>query len=82
MVFTDFEVHNLGLGRKIITTLEQDEIVKDVDKIELSSSMSAYRFYRKLGFNCKDNEYQIALDLNVFSIPMEKFVNKEPEASN
>lgn len=73
MVFTDSEVRKMGLGRKIIGVLEQDEYAKNVDRIELSSSMSAYRFYRKLGYTCKDNEYQIEATMNTYAVPMEKF---------
>ena len=72
MVFTDFQVRNMGLGKRIIEILENDEYAKIADKIILSFSMSAYRFYRKLGYVCKDNEYQVEKDFDIFSIPMEK----------
>jgi len=73
MIFTDFEVRNKGLGRAMIHILEHDEYANMVDKIILGSSLSAYRFYSKLGYRCKDNEYQILKELDAYSIPMEKF---------
>lgn len=74
MIFTDPEFSNMGIGKKMISILEQDEYAKSTGKIELGSSLSAYRFYRKLGYVCKDNEYQIELDIptNSYSVPMEK----------
>ena len=76
MIFTDPDVRNLGLGKKIVEVLEQDEYAKIVEKIELSSSLSAYKFYRKLGYSCKDNEYQIEVDesTDTYSVPLEKYV--------
>ena len=86
MVFTDPEFSNMGLGKKIISVLEQDEYAKSTEKIELGSSLSAYRFYCKLGYVCKDNEYQIELDIptNSYSVPMEKKIqhigNEDPQS--
>ncbi len=76
MIFTDPDVRNMGLGKKVIEVLEQDEYAKIVEKTELNSSLSAYNFYRKLGYSCKDDMYQIEVDesTNTYSVPLEKYV--------
>lgn len=77
MVFTDPEFSKMGLGKSVIAVLERDEYAKSVDKIELDAAVSAYRFYRKSGYTCRDNTYQIEVDppTNSYSVPMEKFAD-------
>ena len=74
MVFTDYEVQNMGLGKKTMQTLENDEYAKCVNRIELYSALSAFHFYKKLGYNCMNNQYDIEVHSDVCVIPMEKFV--------
>jgi len=76
MCFTDYEVRSMGFGRTIIETLEQDEYAKSVGRLELGSSMSAFRFYRKLGYDCLGGEYQMRKECGTYSVPMEKFTRQ------
>lgn len=79
MVFTDFEYRMLGLGRRIMEILEQDDFAKQSDRLVLGASMSAYRFYRKLGYACVDGTYQLKVEKDICCVQMEKFT-KKPEA--
>ncbi len=75
MVFSDPDARGAGLGKKMIELLEADECVKGCKKIEIIASMSAFRFYRKLGYDVKDGEYEMHSFSGVYGIPMEKFLN-------
>ncbi|HJB79151.1 MAG TPA: GNAT family N-acetyltransferase [Candidatus Nosocomiicoccus stercorigallinarum] len=63
-----------GLGRKIMETVLEDEYVKDADKIVGSALINAIRFYKKLGFRTKDDEYIFNED---GTIEIEKDVSNE-----
>ena len=39
-----------GVGRKLLETLEADEIFLRAERVELSSSVTAHGFYKKLGY--------------------------------
>jgi len=57
-----------GIGRKIIETLEKDEIFLRAKRIEIPASITAVGFYRKLGYDYKngiqtpDDEQTIRLE--------------------
>ena len=53
-VFVLPEYQGKGIGRKIIETLERDEYFLRAKRIELSASISAVNFYRKLGYDYKN----------------------------
>ena len=56
-LFTIFvlpEYQGMGIGRKIIETLEQDEYFLRAKRIEIPASITAVNFYRKLGYNYKN----------------------------
>ena len=56
-LFTIFvlpEHQGRGIGRKIIQTLEQDEFALRARRIEIPASVTACRFYRKLGYAYKN----------------------------
>jgi GNAT superfamily N-acetyltransferase len=47
------ELHNKGIGRKIIETLEWDEYFIRAKRIEIPASITACEFYRKMGYDYK-----------------------------
>jgi len=42
-----------GLGRKIIETVEQDEYALRANRIEIPASITAVKFYQKMGYDLK-----------------------------
>ena len=53
-VFVLPQYQNKGIGRRIIKTLEQDEIFLRAHRTEVGSSVTAVGFYRKLGYTFKN----------------------------
>lgn len=56
-LFTIFvlpEYQGIGIGRKIIQTLEQDEYFLRAKRIEIPASITATPFYRKMGYDYKN----------------------------
>ena len=56
-LFTIFvlpEYQGMGIGRKIIETLEQDEYFLRAKRIEIPASITAVEFYRKMGYEFKN----------------------------
>lgn len=54
-IFVLPEYQHFGVGRKIIKTLEADEYFKRAWRTEVGSSLTAVEFYRKLGYQYKNN---------------------------
>ena len=58
----------LGVGKKIIETLEQDEFFLRANRIEIPSSITACEFYKRMGYiykngiNVVDEEQLIRLE--------------------
>ena len=44
-----------GIGRKIIETLEKDEYFLRAKRIEIPASITALKFYQKMGYTFKNN---------------------------
>ena len=44
----------MGIGRKIVETLEQDEYFLRAKRVEVPASITAVNFYRKLGYDYKN----------------------------
>lgn len=61
-VFVLPQLHGLGIGRRIIEVLEQDEYFLRAKRIELAASITAYEFYRKLGYDFKDGKKELDAD--------------------
>ena len=59
-----------GLGRRLVETLEGDELCRRARRIELSSSVTAVGFYEKLGYRFKNGEAALNETLGY---PMEKY---------
>lgn len=53
-IFVLPEFHGKGIGRKIISTLEQDELYVRANRIEIPASITATEFYRKFGYDYKN----------------------------
>ncbi len=69
-VFVLPEYQGAGLGRRLVEALENDELCRAARRIELSSSITAVGFYRKLGYRFKGGE---AVLNETLGYPMEKF---------
>ena len=54
-IFVLPELHGKGIGRYIIRTLEQDELFLRADRIEIPASITAVDFYKKQGYDYKNN---------------------------
>ena len=55
-IFVDPDYQGKGCGRKIIETLEQDEYFKRAKRIEIPASLFAIPFYRKMGYEYKNDK--------------------------
>ena len=55
-IFVDPDLQKQGYGRKIIETLEKDELFTRAKRIEIPASIVALPFYRKMGYEFKNNE--------------------------
>ena len=44
-----------GIGRRIVETLEKDEYALRAKRIEIPASITGLEFYKKLGYDYKDN---------------------------
>ncbi|QSX04670.1 GNAT family N-acetyltransferase [Sedimentibacter sp. zth1] len=49
-IFVQPEFHGKGIGRKLIETLESDEIFKRAKRVEVPASITSYEFYIKMGY--------------------------------
>ena len=61
-LFTIFvlpEYQGRGIGRKIVETLEQDEYALRAKRIEIPASITGLPFYRKLGYDFKNDNDQL-----------------------
>lgn len=63
-IFVDPNFQKKGVGKAIISTLEKDTLVLECEKILVSSSIPAIPFYRKCGYEHKDNA--LCFDKNKF----------------
>lgn len=53
-IFVLPEYQGRGIGRKIIETLERDELFLNAKRIEIPASITATPFYRKMGYDYKN----------------------------
>lgn len=58
-VFVLPEFHKCGVGKKIISTLESDDLFLRANRIEIPSSITACQFYEKMGYTYKNNRKEL-----------------------
>lgn len=58
-IFVLPEFQGNGIGRQIIETLEQDEYFLRAKRIEIPASITAVEFYRKMGYDYKNQIAQL-----------------------
>lgn len=58
-IFVLPEYQGRGIGRKIIETLEQDEFFLRAKRIEVPASITACKFYQKMGYCYKNGKADI-----------------------
>lgn len=58
-IFVLPEYHGMGIGRKIIATLEEDELYKRASRVEIPASITAVEFYRKFGYDFKNGKKEL-----------------------
>ena len=78
-IFIDPDYKGLGLGRKIIETLEQDEYYKRADRVEIPASITAVEFYKHFGYGFKKHG-NIVDDEGIYR--MEKYPKISNDNSN
>lgn len=72
-VFVLPEFNGKGIGRTIIRTLEQDELFKRAERVEISASITAVNFYQKFGYGFKNGVEELDEEGHY---RLEKFKNK------
>lgn len=55
-IFVSPEYQGKGIGRAIVTTLEQDAFFKTAKRVEIPASITALGFYEKLGYRPKNHQ--------------------------
>lgn len=55
----DKNYHGKGIGRSIIETLEKDEYFLRAKRIEIPASITALKFYQKMGYTFKNGMNQV-----------------------
>ena len=61
------------LGSKMLEILENDDYAQEAKKIVLSSSMSAFRFYQKMGYKFPNGEFELMQDVDdTYGMTLEK----------
>ena len=59
MLFSDPAFRHLRLGSKMLEILENDPFAQETKKVVLHSSMSAYKFYKKMGYDFPNGKYEL-----------------------
>ena len=59
MLFSDPAYRHLKLGSKMLAILENDSYAQTTKKIVLNASMSAFRFYQKMGYKFLNGEFEM-----------------------
>jgi len=73
MLFSDPAYRHLKLGSKMLKTLEQDSYAQETKKIVLNASMSAFRFYQKMGYKFPSGEFEMTqVEDDTYGVDLEK----------
>lgn len=71
-VYTNSDYQGLGIGRKLMTAVEKDEISVKAGKMYLHAIMTASPFYKKVGFHYETEYPEVIVDCGIEVIPMVK----------
>ena len=75
MLFSDPAYRHLRLGSRMLEILEKDPFAQETKKIVLHSSMSAFRFYQKMGYKFPNGEYELMQeDDDTYGMSLEKIL--------
>lgn len=58
-IFIHPKYQGMGIGRMIVLKLEDDEFAKRANRIEVPASITAVEFYKKMGYNFKNNNCDV-----------------------
>ena len=73
MLFSDPAFRHLKLGSKMLEVLENDPYAQETKKVVLHSSMSAFRFYQKMGYDFPNGQYELMQeDDDTYGMALEK----------
>ena len=73
MLFSDPAYRHLKLGSKMLKILEQDSYAQETKKIMLNASMSAFRFYQKMGYKFPSGEFEMTqVEDDTYGVDLEK----------
>lgn len=73
MLFSDPAFRYLRLGSRMLKILENDPFALQTKKIRLHSSMSAFRFYQKMGYVFSSGEFELMQeDDDTYGMALEK----------
>ena len=70
------EYQHCGIGKQMIETLEADEYFKRAWRIEVRSSLTAVDFYRRLGYQYKNN---VTMPDEFGVVRLEKITGEKPD---
>ena len=71
------EYQGMGIGRRIVLTLEEDEFFRRARRVEIPASITGVNFYRKLGYTFKNGDDRLTEEMNY---RLEKFPQKNAGA--
>lgn len=74
-IFVLPEYHGMGIGRKIIETLEKDELCLRAKRVEVCASITACGFYEKCGYKYKNGVKKLDEE-NHYRMEKIKFIGK------
>ena len=75
MLFSDPSFRHLKLGSRMLEILEKDSFAQETKKVVLNSSMSAFRFYQKMGYQFPSGEFEMMqADDDTYGVDLEKYL--------
>ena len=73
MLFSDPAYRHLRLGSRMLEILENDSYAQATKKVVLNASMSAFRFYQKMGYKFPSGEFEMTqVEDDTYGVDLEK----------
>ena len=73
MLFSDPAYRHLKLDSKMLKIPEQGSYAQETKKIVLNASMSAFRFYQKMGYKFPSGEFEMTqVEDDTYGVDLEK----------